>query len=87
MGTRKRLTPAQGGLGDMAPTEFRRSARRVADRVADYLERLETYDVVPKLEPGAIRARLPETPPDGPEPLDTILEDYAELIEPNITHW
>jgi aromatic-L-amino-acid decarboxylase len=81
------LSPAQHGLGDMDPPEFRQAARRVADRVADYLERLESYDVLPRLEPGEIRARVPEEPPERPEPLEAILEDYGKLIEPNVTHW
>ena len=75
------------GLGDMAPEEFRAAAHKVADQVADYLERVESYRVVPDVEPGEIRSRLPESPPAGPEPFERILEDYAGLIEPNITHW
>jgi aromatic-L-amino-acid decarboxylase len=82
-----RISPAQQGLGDMDLSEFRGAAHDVADRVADYLERLESYDVLPDLEPGSIRAQLPAAPPAGPEPLDSILEDYRKLIEPNITHW
>jgi aromatic-L-amino-acid decarboxylase len=87
MGDEDPLSPAQRGLGDMDPPEFRQAARDVADRVADYLERLESYDVVPRLEPGEIRDQLPRTPPAEPEPLDDILEDYQRLIEPNVTHW
>lgn len=81
------LTPSQAGLGDMDPEEFRRAAHAVADRVADYLARLESFPVLPALEPGSIRAQLPATPPSAPEPLDAILADYARLIEPNVTHW
>jgi aromatic-L-amino-acid decarboxylase len=80
-------SPAQQGLGDMDVDEFRGAARQVADRVADYLDRVESYPVVPDLEPGEIGSQLPEEPPREPEPLDTILEDYGRLIEPNITHW
>jgi aromatic-L-amino-acid decarboxylase len=87
MGDEDRLSPAQRGLGDMDPPEFREAAHRVADRVADYLDRLETFDVLPRVEPGEIRARVSATPPAGPEPLDVILEDYRTLIEPNVTHW
>src|SRR5437867_2316487 len=73
------ITPAQQGLGDMDPEEFRRAAHRVADQVADYLERLTSYRVLPDLEPGSIRASLPASPPAEPEPLAAILEDYARL--------
>ncbi len=81
------ITPSQRALGDMDPDELRAAGRDVADRVADYLARLESYDVLPQIEPGSVRERLPAGPPDNPEPLETILEDYRGLIEPNITHW
>ena len=87
MGEDDRIRPAQRGLGDMDVAEFREAAHRVADRVADYLERLESYSVLPDLEPGAIRAELPPHPPRSPEPFGEAIEDYARLIEPNITHW
>jgi aromatic-L-amino-acid decarboxylase len=71
----------------MAPEEFRAAAHRVADRVADYLSNIESFDVLPKVKPGDIRSQLPETPPAAPEPLEEILADYGRLIEPNVTHW
>ncbi|MDX1387681.1 MAG: pyridoxal-dependent decarboxylase [Acidobacteriota bacterium] len=83
----RQTTAAQSGIGDMEPEEFRRAAHGIADRVADYLTGLETYAVMPDLRPGDVRDRLPAEPPASPEPLAAILDDYAELIEPNITHW
>jgi len=74
-------------LGDMPPDEFREAAHSVADRVADYLERVESYPVLPAIEPGDVRAALPGEPPRAAEPFERILGDYATLVEPNITHW
>ncbi|HZN56254.1 MAG TPA: pyridoxal-dependent decarboxylase [Candidatus Polarisedimenticolaceae bacterium] len=74
-------------LGDMSPDEFRAAARRVADLAADYLDRLDAYDVLPRIEPGATRAKLPPQPPSAPEPLSAILDDYRTIVEPFITHW
>jgi aromatic-L-amino-acid decarboxylase len=34
-----------------------------------------------------VRAQLPTAPPARPQPLGAVLDDYARLIEPNITHW
>ncbi len=73
--------------GDMDTVQFREAAHRVADAVADYLERLERYPVRPDLRPGDVRAALPASPPERPEGWDQILRDYQTLIEPNITHW
>jgi aromatic-L-amino-acid decarboxylase len=66
---------------------FRDEAHKVADLAADYLERLESYDVLPKIAPGEITSRLAAAPPASAEPMDAILADYRTLIEPNITHW
>lgn len=83
----RELHRAQRALGDMGAEDFRAAAHRVADMVADYLEQLESYRVLPDIEPGAVKARLPALPPAQPEALDAILADYKSLIEPNITHW
>ncbi len=74
-------------LGDMPAAEFREYAHRVADQVADYLERLESYRVLPDVRPGDVRAALPAAPPQASEPLGRALDDFARLIEPNVTHW
>jgi aromatic-L-amino-acid decarboxylase len=87
MSDENRLDRAQQGLGDMDVEDFRRAAHEVVDRAADYLARLETYPVLPDIEPGDVRAQLPPSPPAAPEPLARILADYGSLIEPNITHW
>jgi aromatic-L-amino-acid decarboxylase len=73
--------------GDIPSAEFRAAMHRAADIVADYLENVGAYPVMPKVSPGEIRASLPAAPPQEPEPLTRILEEYQELIEPNTTHW
>jgi aromatic-L-amino-acid decarboxylase len=87
MAESNKLTVEQRALGDMSPDDFRDAAHRVADLAADYLLRLENYDVLPKIAPGATRAKLPGAAPAAPEPLDSILADYRSIIEPYITHW
>jgi len=83
----KKLSADQLGLSDMSPGDFRDAAHRVADLAADYLDRLEGYDVLPKIAAGATRDKLPAAPPASPEPLDLILADYRSIVEPYITHW
>jgi aromatic-L-amino-acid decarboxylase len=60
---------------------------RAADLAADYLERVESYPVLPPVAPGEVAAALPAAPPAHPEPLDVVLDDYRRLIEPAVTHW
>lgn len=73
--------------GDLPPKEFRAAMHQVADLVADYLEQVESYPVLPRVVPGEVAAALPEGPPPAPEPLVDVLADYKRIIEPNVTHW
>ena len=79
--------PRAGNPGDIPAAEFRAAMHRAADLVADYLERVGEYPVLPRLKPGDVRALLPAAPPERAEPLGAILDDYRRLIEPNVTHW
>ncbi len=76
-----------GQPGDLPSAEFRATMHRVADILADYLEHVGRYPVVPRISPGEVRKNLPAAPPPEPEPLEAILDDYQRLIEPNTTHW
>ena len=71
----------------MDPAAFRAAAHRVVDVMADYLATVGERDVFPSIEPGSLAPRFPASPPDDPDPLDAILDDYVRLIEPNATHW
>jgi len=73
--------------GDLSPEEARAAFHRVADLIADYFEGVGDYPVRPRIEPGEIAAALPAAPPEEPEPLDAVLDDYKRLLEPNVTHW
>jgi aromatic-L-amino-acid decarboxylase len=66
---------------------FRRHGHEVVDWVADYLRDAGNYPVLPKVQPGQIRAQLPPQPPAGGEPMEAILRDFRNVILPGITHW
>jgi aromatic-L-amino-acid decarboxylase len=67
--------------------DFREHAHRVADWIADYLERPERFPVLSRVRPGDIRRALPSTAPDQGEPFDAIFADFERVIMPGITHW
>ncbi len=81
------LDEAQLGRGDMDPARFRAAGHAVVDAMADYLAGVEARAVLPAIEPGSIRPLLPESAPEDPEPLATILADVDRLVVPNATHW
>ena len=74
-------------LGDMPAREFRAASHRVADTLADYLEKVEAYPVLPRIVPGDVQRLLPIAPPSRGEPIARILKDYQRIIEPHVTHW
>jgi aromatic-L-amino-acid decarboxylase len=43
--------------------------------------------VLSRVEPGEIRAALPASPPDEPEPFAAVLDDLDEVLLPGLTHW
>ncbi len=71
----------------MDPDAFRLHGREVVDWIADYFERIETFPVRSRVEPGEIRAKLPQKPPQTGESFDAVLRDLDEIILPGITHW
>jgi aromatic-L-amino-acid decarboxylase len=75
------------GRNDMDPEAFRAAAHAVVDRIADYLANVESYPVLPPIEPGSIGPQLPAHAPEAPEPFDVILADVDRLVFPNATHW
>ena len=55
--------------------------------VASYLERIDELPVLSQVEPGEIRAALPSSPPDDPEPFSAVLRDLDAVLMPGLTHW
>lgn len=71
----------------MTPEEFRNRGHAVVDWIADYYQKIESFPVLSRVEPGDIRAQLPQEAPAHPEPFEQILADVEKLIVPGITHW
>jgi aromatic-L-amino-acid/L-tryptophan decarboxylase len=71
----------------MDPEAFRAAGHQVVDVIADYLATIEERAVFPPVEPGSLRPLFAASPPEEPEPIGAILDDYRRLVEPNATHW
>ena len=73
----------------MTPDEFRRAGHALVEWIAAYRERLAagTLPVQAQVAPGDLIARLPATPPEHAEPIESILADLDTLVMPGITHW
>jgi aromatic-L-amino-acid decarboxylase len=71
----------------MDAKEFRRQAYLMVDWMADYLETIENLPVKSQVEPHQIYNQLPSSPPETSESMETIFEDFKNIILPGITHW
>jgi aromatic-L-amino-acid decarboxylase len=68
-------------------SDFREDGSRALEWVASYLERVGDLPVLSRSEPGDVRAALPTSPPDDPEPFTAVLEDLDGVLLPGLTHW
>jgi aromatic-L-amino-acid decarboxylase len=72
---------------DLDPDEFRRLGHAFVDWVATYRTGLPDRPVRPDVEPGSVRAQLPELAPEQPRPLDALLEEVDRVVVPATLHW
>jgi aromatic-L-amino-acid decarboxylase len=71
----------------MPTEEFRRLGHQLVDWIAEYFDHIETFPVLSKNEPGALKSKLPAAAPKSGESMETILKDVDQLIVPALTHW
>ncbi len=71
----------------MDNAEFRRQGHALIDWLADYHAGLAARPVMAATAPGELRAALPPTPPDAPEPFADIVADLDRLILPGLSLW
>jgi aromatic-L-amino-acid decarboxylase len=73
--------------GHMTPNEFRALGHRVVDWIAAYWEGLPGRAVAPPVVLGAVRARLPQHPPQTGDGFDAFLGDVSDIVLPALLHW
>jgi aromatic-L-amino-acid decarboxylase len=66
---------------------FREDGAAALEWVASYLEGVRERPVLSQLEPGAVRASLPPSPPERAEPFGDVLRDLDAVLMPGLTHW
>src|SRR3954470_1608939 len=73
--------------GGDAVSEFLDDGRAALEWVERYLDGVGELPVLAQVKPGDVRAALPASPPDEPEPFSALLEDLDEVLMPGMTHW
>ncbi|HQF41532.1 MAG TPA: pyridoxal-dependent decarboxylase [Ignavibacteriaceae bacterium] len=74
-------------MNDMPKEEFRKAGHQLIDWIADYLNNIEKFPVLPKVKPGDITKRIPQTPPVNGEEIEKVLSDIDKVLLDGITHW
>lgn len=67
--------------------DLRRDGAAALEWAARYLEGVGERPVLAQVKPGETRARLPQHPPDAPEPFADVLRDLDQILLPGMTHW
>ncbi|MEX2518197.1 MAG: pyridoxal-dependent decarboxylase [Paracoccaceae bacterium] len=62
-------------------------AKRAVDWTTDYHRTLRERKVRAPLTPGAVAAKLPESPPEAAELMETIFADFERIVPDGMTHW
>ncbi|XP_078284101.1 aromatic-L-amino-acid decarboxylase-like isoform X5 [Rhinoraja longicauda] len=67
--------------------EFRARGKEMVDFIADYLQTIEQRPVYPAVQPGYLRALIPESAPQDPDSYEDLMKDIERVIMPGVTHW
>jgi aromatic-L-amino-acid/L-tryptophan decarboxylase len=68
-------------------SDLRSDGAAALEWAAGYLERVSELPVLAQVAPGQVRAALPPSAPEEPEPFSAVLEDLDRILLPGVTHW
>jgi aromatic-L-amino-acid decarboxylase len=72
---------------DPTSEEFRATGHKLIDWIGDYLDGVDRYDVLSRVQPGDIEKQFAVAPRSEGRPYDDLLADVESKILPGITHW
>lgn len=73
--------------GDMSSEEFKKYGYELIDWAASYIENVDSFPVLPNINPGDVKSKLPNHAPQSGESMDKIIDDIDKIILPGTTHW
>jgi len=79
--------PSKDNLGDMPTKEFREYGHQLIDWIADHFENIDNVPVLPDVQPGEIKNKIPKSAPESGEPMEAIFQDIDTVVMPGMTHW
>lgn len=73
--------------GDMPAEDFKRYGYKMIDWIANYIENIDKYPVIPGISYGDVKENIPATPPFDGGDLDNVFSDVDDILMKGITHW
>ncbi|MCA9743280.1 MAG: amino acid decarboxylase [Deferribacteres bacterium] len=73
--------------GDMSAADFRKYGYAMVDWIANFFDTIEDRPVLPAIQPGDIRSKIPSSAPKLPEAFEKMIADIDRVIMPGMTHW
>lgn len=70
----------------MNAVEFKKHGKSLIDFLSDYIENIETRNVLPSVEPGFLSELVPSVCAEEPEPFEDIIKDFESSFMDGITH-
>ncbi|KFR15212.1 Histidine decarboxylase, partial [Opisthocomus hoazin] len=61
--------------------------KEMVDYICQYLSNVRERPVTPDVQPGYMRAQLPDSAPMDPDSWDNIFGDIEKIIMPGVVHW
>ncbi len=71
----------------MKPNDFRYWLEKASAWSAEYRDTVQTHPVRSQLAPGTITKAIDQSPPEDAHSMETIFDDFKEIIPPGMTHW
>ncbi len=71
----------------MDKSEFEQWSARATKWSADYISTLENRPVRAQTSPGDIAKQIEQSPPESGESMESILDDFEDIIPGGMTHW
>jgi aromatic-L-amino-acid decarboxylase len=67
-------------------SEFRKTGHHLVDLIANYIDGVENKSLFPEVEPKYLKNIFDEPIPEGPQPVEKVMEELEEKLLPYCTH-
>src|SRR3989337_123032 len=72
---------------DASTSDFREAAHKAVDWIADYIDHIDSYPVLSRVQPGDIEKQFGPAPSESGKSYDALFAEFQQKLLPGITHW